>query len=225
MPTRTALPPNEWYHCYNRGVEKRKTFLDAEDYQRFTELLFVANSSESVRLADLTPEGRRKIFEQLKSRDQLVEIGAYCLMPNHFHIILRGTGDNAIGYFMQKVMTGYTMYFNMKHERTGALFGGSFNALHVGSDRYLQHLVSYVHLNPAEIFDARWKKGKADVTAVQRKLAVYPYSSLIDFTRSFDRPESKILSRVLYDMRPNTSTAQMIDEAHAYYQHSPNLKV
>src|SRR3989344_6748269 len=111
----------EWYHCYNRGVEKRITFEDTRDYHRFLELLYLANDEMPLRREDvgelalgdvlLTPRGKR-----------LVAIGAFCLMPNHFHLVLKEIVEGGITSFMRKMGTAYTLYFNARHGRGGNLF-------------------------------------------------------------------------------------------------------
>src|SRR3989344_9520644 len=127
MTTRSPFGTDEWYHCYCRGVDKRKVFLDQKDYKRFLLSLHVCNGPLSVHISNLW---RNKNFEDImRSSFQdtpLVEIGAYCLMPNHFHLLLKELEEGGISLFMQKVLTGYTMYFNKKYDRKGALFANSF---------------------------------------------------------------------------------------------------
>ena len=89
---------------------------------------------------------------------ELVHIGAYCLMPNHFHILLTQKIDKGISKFMLKLSTAYVMYFNKKYKRTGGLFEGRFKSKHIDNDRYLKYLYSYIHLNPIKLIKPSWKE-------------------------------------------------------------------
>ena len=143
----------EFYHIYNRGTEKRNIFASNSDRNHFLALLYFANQSEP---ADLKLQGRTlsETVEQ-KTGTPLVEIVAYCLMPNHFHLLIREIEEGGISKFMQKLTTGYTMYFNKWHERNGSLFQGRFKATHVADDRYLRYLISYIHLNPIKLIEPK----------------------------------------------------------------------
>ena len=104
----------ENYHLYNRGIEKRIIFLDKQYYEHFSLLMYLCNSSRSITLRD--------IGERFDRGETIVNIGAYCLMPNHFHILVQEKVKNGISLYMKKLLTGYAMYFNKKYERTGRLF-------------------------------------------------------------------------------------------------------
>ena len=172
--------PEEFYHLYNRGTEKRNIFLSNSDYDRFLTLLYLVNQPGP---AVLKIQGRT--LEELRGKhdgEPLVEIVAYCLMPNHFHLLVREVQDGGISKFMQKLTTGYTMYFNKKNDRSGALFQGKFKATHVADDRYLRYLVSYIHLNPIKLIEPNWKEtGIADCIAAENYLAAYTPSSYRDY--------------------------------------------
>ncbi|MDO8603900.1 MAG: transposase [bacterium] len=187
---------NEYYHLYNRGVDKRTVFMDAEDYKRFTALLYLANNTNSVHMNNLNHRGLTSLdVLSIEKGDTLVDIGAYCLMPNHFHVLVREKIESGISIFMQKVMTGYTMYFNKKYKRTGALFGGTFKAQHVARDTYLKYLFAYIHLNPIKLVDSNWKEnGISDKKKAERYLNSYLYSSYLDF-KGTDREEKSILNK------------------------------
>ena len=124
----------EYYHLYNRGVDKRVVFSRTPDYKRFLAYLYILNSTESVRPTDILEKNNFDRAMTQRRGEQLVSIGAYCLMPNHFHLYVTPRIDDGISRFMQKVSTAYTMYFNKKYERSGALFQGTFKAQHVHRD-------------------------------------------------------------------------------------------
>ena len=114
-------------------------------------------------------------------------------MPNHFHLLVRELKEGGISKFMQKLMTGYTMYFNKKNDRNGSLFQGKFKATHVSNDRYLRYLVSYIHLNPVKLIEPKWKEsGIADRATAERYLARYGPSSYRDYLNE-TRSENVIL--------------------------------
>jgi len=184
----------EYYHVYNRGNDKRTIFLDASDYSRFLALLYICNNTRIVHLSDYVGSSLHDILS-LSRGEMIVDIGAYCLMPNHFHFLLREKKEGGISAFMQKLSTGYTMYFNKKHHRSGSLFEGVFKSKHVDIDEYLKYLFSYIHLNPVKIIDSEWKeKGLNDLQKTKEFLEKYEYSSYLDFIGK-TRPENSILSR------------------------------
>lgn len=186
----------EFYHIYNRGTDKRKIFITNHDYERFVALLYLANSNNPIRI-----DMRRKSFQDLLEIDQgknFVDIGAYCLMPNHFHILLREKIENGISLFMQKLTTAYTMYFNKKHERNGVLFQGVFKAEHLESDNYLKYIYSYIHLNPIKLIDHTWRdNGIKNQLEAEKFLEQYQYSSYLEYT-NIDRKEKVIINKKVF---------------------------
>ena len=181
----------EFYHVYNRGTEKRLIFLDKSDYQRFEKLLYLCNSENGIVFRDI-PVG--EIYEYDRG-DTIVGIGAYCLMPNHFHLLLYEKKEGGISAFMQKVLTAYSTYFNKKYERSGSLFEGVFKATHADTDEYLKYLFSYIHLNPVKIIEPKWKEnGIANRRVAKKYLAGYSHSSYHDYM-GVEREEGKILNK------------------------------
>ena len=142
------LKTGEYYHIYNRGVDKRNIFSDQNDFFRFFQSLEEFNTPEPI--GSIFENSFRKKPESLghpMSKSKLVEFVCYCVNPNHYHFILKQVRDGGIEKFMQKFGNGYTKYFNNKHERSGVLFQGKFKSKHIGSNEYLLHLSSYVNLN------------------------------------------------------------------------------
>lgn len=187
---------DEYYHIYNRGNDKRRIFLDAGDFLRFLALLYISNNTRTIHLSDYPGASLSDIL-LLPRGDTLVDIGAYCLMTNHFHLLLREKSENGISTFMQK-LGGYTMYFNKKHQRSGSLFQGVFKSTHADTDEYLKYLFSYIHLNPVKYIEPEWKeKGIIDLQKTKEYLNKYPYSSYLDFLGKI-RIENLILNRVAF---------------------------
>ena len=167
----------EYYHLYSRGVDKRKVFLNAQDYRKFQFLMYVCNSEKSIVLRNI-----RKSFDR---GETIVDIGAFCLMPNHFHILVREKIENGISLFMRKLLTGYSMYFNLKHDRKGKLFDGAFKAINASDDRYLKYLYSYIHLNPAKLIDKNWKYNmRGDNKEILNFCLSYSNSSIGEYRNS-----------------------------------------
>jgi len=141
----------EFYHVYNRGVDKRNVFGSAHDLDRF--FLSMQEFNSLVPIGSLyeksfnkkQPKGQTSKSE--KRKKSLVNFIAYCLNPNHYHFILEQVAESGVEKFMQRLGTGYTKYFNIKNKRTGSLFQGTFKAVHVDSNEYLLHLSAYVNLN------------------------------------------------------------------------------
>ena len=196
MQRNLDLSIGEYYHIYNRGTDKRTIFMEPHDYNRFTALLYVCNSTEPVDISRHFREGNSfiKLFE-IEREETLVDIIAYCLIPNHFHLLIRERSEGGIQKFMMKLSTGYSMYFNKKNERTGALFESRFKARHIDSDEYLKYLLAYIHLNPVKLIDPKWKEnGIQNRLATQDYLMDYEYSSYLEY-QGVVRTETKILNR------------------------------
>lgn len=203
MTRSVIIAPNEFYHVYNRGIEKRKIFLTHADHERFIALLYLANQFEAT---DLKYQGRSMSEIKNRAGNPLVEIVAYCLMSNHFHLLLREKVEGGIARFMQKLTTGYTMYFNKRNDRSGPLFQGTYKASHVQDDFYFRYLISYIHLNPVKIIDPLWKEnGIQDRLRAERYLERYAYSSYPDYLGEV-RPHGRLLEKsIANDIFPAVS--------------------
>jgi putative transposase len=162
---KTIFANGEYYHIYNRGTDKREIFSSDEDYFKFLRCLrefndastfeqrmFLKNIAQSsMKVSKELSSCTQELSSLEKSSDQdlpkLVEIVAYCLNPNHFHLILKQLEEDGIKTFMHKIGTGYTNYFNSKNERSGSLFQGPFKAVHIDPNEYLLYLSAYVNGN------------------------------------------------------------------------------
>ncbi len=143
---KTQFAPENYYHIYNRGVDKRSIFCDKEDILRFLECMRDFNT--------IDPSGGLYQMSFIKDKPQLrglasklVKFVAYCLNQNHYHFMLEPLVENGVQKFMHRLSTGYTMYFNEKYERSGSLFQGSYKSIHIDTNAYLLHLSVYVNLN------------------------------------------------------------------------------
>jgi len=140
---------SEFYHVYNRGVDKRMITMCQDDSNRFVQGLIEFNRIAPIGSIYLKSFHNKKTPEnQLRFREpKLVHIVAYCLNPNHFHLILEQLVDGGISEFMRRVGGGYANYFNEKYKRSGSLFEGRFKAKHIDKDNYFLHSSCYVNLN------------------------------------------------------------------------------
>lgn len=160
MPAKNSIKiyaENTIYHVYNRGVEKRIIFQDDEDYKVFLsylkEYLSRPPKPEELLLKTFSLKGRtfKGIPRQPRNYHQQIKLLAYCLMPNHFHLLVKqNENKDSLKEFMQSLLTRYSMYFNKKYERVGSLFQGKYKAIIVMDEMYLLHLSRYIHINPYE---------------------------------------------------------------------------
>lgn len=194
MERKIKFSQEEYYHIYNRGTDKRIIFYSDKDHQRFLETLYLFNSVNRIVLKNISKK-MRFVFDR---EETLVDIGAYCLMPNHFHILIRAKFDGGVSSFMEKIQTSYSMYFNKKYKRNGSLFQGPFKAEHVTRDEYLKYLFSYIHLNPVKLIEPDWKEnGISNLEMVKKYLDSYKYSSYGDYINPAGekRPQHTILNK------------------------------
>jgi len=173
--TRKEYRENSFYHVYNRGVEKRTIFQDDQDYAIFLYLLkyFLSPGQKDIIHPLVGLQGYQvKRPRPMTTLFGQVELHAFCLMPNHFHLFIRQISDHGMSELMQKIMTTYSMYFNKRYERVGHLFQGRYKAVMVDSGEYLLHLSRYIHENPLEL-PGMTRPG----------LVSYPYSSYAYYLR------------------------------------------
>lgn len=136
----------EFYHIYNRGTDKRAIFSDPVDFARFLESMTLFNTEEPIGSIYEHSFQKPKLGSPA-SKSRLVNIVAYCLNQNHYHLILQPVVEKGIEKFMQRLGTGYTKYFNNRYNRNGVLFQGKFQAVHIVSNPQLLHVSAYVNLN------------------------------------------------------------------------------
>jgi len=172
---------NSYYHIFNRGVEKRDIFLGEEDYLTFIYYLS-AYLLPLEKVLEKYPDLPMRLTG--KSLAEEVEILAYCLMPNHFHLLLKQRTKDGISKLLKQLTNAYTLYFNQKNNRVGALMQGPFRAAEIEEDNLFIHLVRYIHLNPS-FAEATEGRPATD-------LANYKWSSYPDYLgQSAELPSSK----------------------------------
>jgi putative transposase len=175
MPIRkTPLVTGEYYHIFNRGINRQKTFTTERDYARATEtLLFYQPTITKLKYSQFLAKSkneRRDILASQAKSPRLITIIAYCLMPNHFHLLLKQEEDGGISQYLANFQNSYTKYFDAKHKRSGALFDRQFKAVLVESENQLLHLTRYIHLNPY-----------SSAVVERDEITSYRYSSLPEY--------------------------------------------
>ncbi|MDO8576392.1 MAG: transposase [bacterium] len=168
----------ELYHLLNRGVDKRQIVVDDHDRVRFIHDLFAFNNA-SLSLNFEQPERQ---LEQRKIHERLVDIHAFCLMGNHYHLLVSEVMEEGIPLFMQKLNMGYSKYFNERHERTGTLWQGKYKKIQVTRDAHFLYIPYYIHLNPLDFVMPEWRDGKVkNASQALKHLGAYRWSSHLDY--------------------------------------------
>ncbi|MBI3305989.1 transposase [Candidatus Nomurabacteria bacterium] len=210
------IAPGEYYHIFNRGVNKQLIFHDSADRVRFLFLILYFQSpitfinigrpvKSFVKHSVFNIEGvtTREIINS-----RFVELTSFVLMPNHFHLIIKEVEENGIARYMQRVLNSYTKYYNTKYNKSGHLFQGPYKAVHVKNNNQLLYLSAYIHRNPRELKE--W----------QNKESSYPWSSYQDFVNK-NRFEGLLVLDIIseqfenhkeYDDFVKTSPAKLLKE-------------
>ena len=171
---------NEYYHSLNRGNNKRLIFIDERDMARFLFFILYFQSPRSLhnvsnQITYFIKNGNFNVSKNIKKEiisNRYVKLVSFCLMPNHFHLILYELKKGGISDYMKRILGGYTRYFNTKYKTSGHLFQGPFKAIHVKDDPQLLYLSAYIHNNVREL--KRWNK----------KEHLYPWSSYQDYIKN-----------------------------------------
>lgn len=152
MPQKNAIKTyveQGFYHVYNRGVEKRAIFEDPRDYAVFLGYLMAYLSPPE---KDSPSPTKRTVLSYVpKNYHDTIELHAFALMPNHFHLLIKQTDERTMESFFRSLATRYSMYFNRHYGRVGGLFQGRYKAVIVTSDEQLVHLSRYIHMNPLSL--------------------------------------------------------------------------
>ena len=189
MNRRIKFVPGGIYHIYNRGVAKCNICEEDADFWRMLQGLCLFNDKNNVNniLWQIERDRGRLTLNVLKDyinkqdtiREPLVRILAYCIMPNHFHLVIAEFEEGGIVKLMHKFGTGYVRYFNKKHNRVGGLFQGRFKAVQVESERQLLYLLIYINvINPGQLIEPNLKEeGIKNIGAVLERAENYPWGT------------------------------------------------
>ncbi len=176
MPARqTPLIIDQYYHVFNRGINKQRIFQQKRDYERFIDILWYYSFENPPvkfsRYLQLSLEQRSFLRDSLANQEKLVIILAYCFMPNHFHFLLRQKKEDGISIFLSKLQNSYTRFYNTKYEYSGPLLQGAFKAVRIEDNYQLLHVSRYIHLNPYTAYLVKTKE----------KIFSYPWSSIQEY--------------------------------------------
>ena len=194
MPSkRPKIVTGEIYHIYNRGVEKRNIFQQISDYFRFIFCLYELNDKNLIVMRDKIRRREEKqkhrgstpvISTMFDTRESVAEVMIFCLMPNHYHLVVRQLVDGGISLFMKKLGDSYVGYFNEKYNRKGmgSIFQGRYKVVHVETEKQLMALICYIFTNPVEIIERDWKEaGVKNIKKAINFLESYRWSSYLDY--------------------------------------------
>ncbi len=176
---------SEIYHIVTRGIDENLIFKDVDDYYRGIFSIYEFNNIKPVEIKE-----RRKQRKKEKTsgdpfsdtREKLVEILAFCFMPNHIHLLLRQLKDDGITRFMRKLGAGYGGYFNRKYDRKGYVFQNRFLPVHIKNDNQLKIVFTYIHVNPLSLIEPKWKEiGIKNPEETIKFVENYKWSSYSDY--------------------------------------------
>jgi len=204
MPSKNVVKEykeNAYYHIYNRGVDKKIIFSDKTDYKKFLGYLKFYLTPFNLRGQTLQVSPSKI----LKNYTENIDLLAYCLMPNHFHLLIYQADFLSIASFMQSLCTKYSIYFNKKSGRSGPLFQGRYRAVEVVSEEQLIYLTKYIHRNPFDILPARpaRRPGRTD-------LAGYKYSSYGNYLKKYS--QSWVKTSEVLSLFCNSSYQEFVEE-------------
>ena len=203
---------NQYYHIFNRGANKANIFFSDRDRNKF---LWASRVFNDVNANFISVRLKENLGAKLLEEDKLVDVLCFALMPNHFHFLLKQNKSDGISKFMHKLGTSYTNYINLKYERSGILFQGPFKAVEVESDEQLTHLSRYIHLNPLELSEPKWKEeGVKNLKATRKFLYGYRWSSYRAYLGEIDRMISNLITEdnLIKDLVPTNKYQGFIED-------------
>lgn len=212
------LVKDQVYHLFNRSINREPVFTHKRNCSRvLTSMSFYRFEKTPVRLSYFLSWGqnkRNKLIDKLISGNKRkVDIIAYCLMPNHYHFLLKQLNKDGINRFLSLFQNSYTRYFNTKHRRVGPIFQGIFKAVRVETDEQLMHLSRYIHLNPYS----------SHIVNSVRELKIYPWSSLREYIDKTNGLCQKELLFSLFNNNPKRYQKFVYNQAD-YQRHLEEIK-
>lgn len=214
----------EIYHIAIRAIDENIIFKDINDYYRGIFSIYEFNTTKPV-----TIQLRRKLRTALKKklvrgrasnqtdnidlRDKVVEVLAFCFMPNHLHLLARQLKDNGISKFMSKLGTGYGRYFNEKYGRRGHVFLDNFKAVHIKTDEQLMVVWAYIHANPTSLVEPKWKeRGIRNFQKAVEFLENYKWSSYLDYIGGANFPSVTEREFILETMGGQSKCQEFLED-------------
>ena len=198
------------YHIFNRGIDRRPTFQNSREFNRAIDLISFYNHKDiPIRYSQfiILPQEIREVkLKRLSKSDSLVDILAYCLMPNHFHFLLRQRVENGLSTFISNFTNSYTKYFNTKNQRIGPLFEGVFKAVYVENDDQAIHLSRYIHLNPVvssivnetEVLKYKWSSYPEYLNFEVRNEILLDKDTVLSYFKSVKKYQEFVMDQIDY---------------------------
>lgn len=202
----------ELFHVFNRGVEKRDIFMDDRDRFRFAHGLLLFNTAKPANNTTYLLESDNDFVNRYAERERIVDIHAWCLMKNHYHLLLSERMEGGLTLFLRKLNVGYANYFNEKYRREGSLFQGRTKKVRVNSEAFFLHIANYVHFNPLDYFPSgrSWRtRSLASPDAAHQYLMKYRWSSYPDYCGKKNFPS--ILTTGLFGEKPQKFKRHIFD--------------
>lgn len=200
----SPLVVNSFYHVFNRGVEKRIIFTSSGEYFRFLQTLDFYRYYPTPRKLSTHLRFNSELPKPNISQKEIVKILCFCLMPNHFHLLMQQLEEKGITEFLRRISDSYTRYFNTKNDRIGPLFQGTFKAKIIKSDEHLLQVSKYIHRNPVTL--SKWNT---------ENLSEYTFSSYpgyLDSKRNFQFCDTEIITNYFNENNPNLSYQTFVEE-------------
>lgn len=210
------IAPGEYYHICNRAVNKQIIFHDTRDYFRFLFLILYFQSPIVFRqtgrlVKEFVLSSALDIKDEVVKK-RTVELVAFCIMPNHFHLVVKELEEGAIAAYMQRVLTAYSKYYNTKYEKSGHVFQGPYRAIHISNDNQLKYLSAYIHRNPRELAGWRNKEDKYRWSSYQDYIAENRWGDLLALNIVLGQFKDK----KQYHEFVKTSTAKLLEDELEY---------
>lgn len=214
MPSRNPpLVSGQIYHIYNRGAEKRRIFENHSDNKRFIKAIqYYLFKGPKPKFSHFSQEKALR----LQLSDKICDIVSYCLMPNHFHLLLKQNSDGGITEFLSKLSNSYTKYFNLRYARIGALFQGEFKSILIETDEQLIHVSRYIHLNPVSSFlvvkpeDWEWSSYKEYLN--QTNAGFCQTAQVLEFFKSSAEYQQFVEDQISYAQELDQIKHQLLEE-------------
>lgn len=206
MTVARTIAPGEYYHVYNRGAHKQGVFRERRDWLRFLfGVVYYQSPTQFTNTGRIAQTYDELLGFSVSDEDfdsvlsgRTVELVAFCLMGNHFHLILRELHAGGIARYMQRVELAHTKYFNAKYQTSGHVFQGRYQARNIPDNEYLMHLSAYIHRNPREL--KAWKGREAE----------YPWSSYQDYVKE-NRWGGLLAQEIILDQFAGTKESNYAD--------------